>query len=111
MPRSFHRDSYTHADNHEPLERGADGHVIHDLIQIDRSRMEKIKRSPEAQYAIRIGHVAGMADACTLWVVAGFVASYFGVCAPYVGWAIFMVWLAYMLWPRYIDFYPSLKRD
>lgn len=46
---------YTHVDNHDPRERDADGYVIHDLDLIEKSRKAKLERSPDAQYALRIG--------------------------------------------------------
>lgn len=106
LPRRIRWTSYTHVDNHEPLERGKNGHVIHDLGLIKRSRMEKIERSSEAQYALHTGHRGGILQACTLWVVARLVASYFGGYASYVKWAVIVLGLAYMLRPKYIDSYP-----
>jgi hypothetical protein len=68
MPRSIRWSStpYTDLNNREPLERGADGHVIHDLNLIERSRKEKVGRSPEAQYTFREGRLDGVIDACML---------------------------------------------
>jgi hypothetical protein len=106
LPRRIRWTSYTHADNYEPLERGKNGHVIHDLGLIKRSRMEKIERSPEAQYALHTGHRGGVLQACTLWAVARLVGSYFGVWASYAKWAVIVLGLACMLRPKYIDSYP-----
>jgi hypothetical protein len=109
LPRRVRWTSYTHVDNQEPLERGKNGHVIHDLGLIKRSRMEKIGRSPEAQYALHTGHRDGILQACTLWVVARLVGSYFGVWASYAKWMVIVLGLTYMLRPKYIDSYPSMN--
>jgi hypothetical protein len=68
VPRSTHWSStpYTDVNNCEPLECGADGPVIHDLNLIERSRKEKVGRSPEAQYTFREGRLDGVIDACML---------------------------------------------
>jgi len=54
-----HWTPHVHEGNLDPLERGADGHVIFDLRRIEQSRIEqscmtKMGRSPEAQYSILV---------------------------------------------------------
>jgi hypothetical protein len=80
MPRSIRWSStpYTDVNNREPLERGADGPVIHDLNLIERSRKEKVGRSPEAQYALRIGYQEAFGHVCALWIIASPAALFFG---------------------------------
>jgi hypothetical protein len=80
MPRSTHWSStpYTDVNNCEPLECGADGPVIHDLNLIERSRKEKVGRSPEAQYALRIGYQEAFGHVCALWIIASPAALFFG---------------------------------
>jgi hypothetical protein len=67
---------YVHEDNLDPLERGADGHVISDLRLIRQSRMTKMGRSPEAQYAYHIGLRLGLIPGLSMWFFARLVAPY-----------------------------------
>ena len=98
----------THVDNRDPLERDAEGHAIHDLGLVERSRKAKIKRSPDAQYALRVGYMHGLLYACAPWIAATLVAPYFGVWAFWVKWAIIVLGFVYLLLPKYIDSYPSM---
>lgn len=101
---------YTDVNNPEPLERGADGHVIHDLELIKRSREAKIGRSVDAQYGFRVGYQDGLITACLLWIVVSLAAPLFGVWESWVKWTIIVLGFGFMLRPRYVDDYPSLKQ-
>ena len=113
LHRSVRRTStrYTDVNNPEPLERGANGHVILDLELIKRSREAKIGRSVDAQYGFRVGYQDGIITACLLWIVASLVAPFFGSYASCAKWWMVVLGFGYMLWPKYVDEYPSLKQE
>ena len=112
LPRSIRwkPTRYTDVNNPEPLERGANGHVILDLELIKRSREAKIGRSVDAQYGFRVGYQDGLITACLLWIVVSLAAPLFGVWESWVKWTIIVLGFGFMLRPRYVDDYPSLKQ-
>ena len=67
-----------------------------------------MRSSPDAQYALHIGYHQGVFSACLFWLVASFTASYFGVWASWVKWAMVVLRLVYLLRPKYIDHYPTV---
>lgn len=109
LPRSIRWTStlYTDINNREPLERGANGDVIYNLELIERSRQEKIRRTPDVHFAFREGYLYGVFYACTPWILASLTAPLFGGYTSYVKWTTIVIWLAYLLWPKYIDCYPT----